>query len=63
MPSNRYKKDIFYKEADDTLKRQLISSEFRKHIALVITGKAEAQPSGLNAQNFADIYTISLTHF
>lgn len=39
MPSNRSKKDAFHKEADDTLRRQLISSEFRKHIALVITGK------------------------
>jgi hypothetical protein len=39
MPSNRSKKDIFHKDADDTLKRQLISSEFRKYIVLFITGK------------------------
>lgn len=39
MPSNRSKKDVFHKEADGTLKRQLISSEFRKHIAILITGR------------------------
>ena len=39
MPSNRSKKDAFHKGADNTLKRQLISLEFIKHIALVITGK------------------------
>ena len=39
MPSNRSKKNVFHKEADDTLKRQLVSSEFRKHIVLAITGK------------------------
>ena len=39
MPSNRSKKDVFHKEADDTLKRQLVSSEFRRHVALLIAGK------------------------
>lgn len=51
MPSNRSKKDIFVKEADDTLKRQLISSEFRKHIAKEITGK--------NAHNGADALLVT----
>ena len=60
MPSNRSKKDVFYKEADDTLKRQLISSEFRKHIALVITGKeahngADALLVTSSSQEYAEL--------
>ena len=39
MPSNRSKKDIFQKIPDDTLKRQLISSEFRKHAASKLANK------------------------
>ena len=50
MPSNRSKKDIFHKE-DNTLKRQLVSSEFRKHIALLIAGK--------EAHNGADALSVT----
>jgi len=36
--SNRSKKNIFVKEANDTLKRILISPEYRNHIMELITG-------------------------
>lgn len=54
MPSNRSRKDVFKKEADDTLRRQLISPEFQKLIALMITGET--------AHNGADALRLTSSH-